>query len=300
MTIEPRGSLQRPTRSLAIAAVVVLMVIWGSTFVVTKAAVRDIPPLTLAALRFAIATLTLLPIVLMRGGFARRLPKPLPIGPLFWMALTGTAVFTAGFNLALLHGSAVQGSLIYAFVPAAVAIAAIVVLKERVSRRRAFGIALSVGGVALVAAGGEAEVASPNPLLGAMWMFITVIVWAVYTVIAKRLADADQLVVITCVSALGMLMLLPFAAVELMQGPRELPSLQAWLGAIYLGVIAGALAYLVYNIALRVLDASLVGALSNLDPIIGVVTAVIFLGESLDGWQMIGGLIALAGMWLAS
>jgi drug/metabolite transporter (DMT)-like permease len=289
----------RLSRPLAIAGVVVLMIVWGSTFVVTKAAVRDIPPLTLATLRFAIATLTLLPIVLWRGGLSR-LPKPFPLAPLLWMSLTGTALFTAGFNLALLHGSAVQGSLIYAFVPAAVAIAAVIALKEKVSRRRTIGIALSVGGVALVAAGGQAEASSPHPLLGAMWMLITVVVWAIYTVIAKRLANADQLVVITCISAIGTLMLLPFAAFELMQSPREMPSMQAWIGAAYLGSIAGALAYLVYNIALRVLDASLVGALSNLDPIVGVVTAVIFLGESLDGWQMIGGLVALAGMWLAS
>jgi drug/metabolite transporter (DMT)-like permease len=199
-----------------------------------------------------------------------------------------------------MYGSAVQGSLIYAFVPAAVAIAAVVALNERVSRRRTFGILLSVAGVALVAVGGEKDAASPNPMLGAVWMLATVVAWAVYTIIAKRLSGGDQIVVIASISAIGTMMLLPFAAIELMQDPRPMPSAQAWIGIVYLGVIASALAYLLYSLALRVLDASLVGALSNLDPIVGVITAMLFLGEPLEGWQVVGGAIALVGMWLAS
>jgi drug/metabolite transporter (DMT)-like permease len=216
------------------------------------------------------------------------------------MSLTGVAVFIAGFNLALEYGSAVQGSLIFAFGPAAVAIAAVLALKERVSRRRAIGILLSVGGVALVAAGGEADTTSPNPVLGAICMLAAVVAWAIYTVVAKRLADADQIIVTACISAIATLMLAPFAAMELLQQPLAMPSAEAWLSIIYMGVIASALAYLLYNLALRVLDASLVGALSNLDPIVGVITSVLFLGESLGGQQVFGGLVALVGMWLAT
>jgi drug/metabolite transporter (DMT)-like permease len=131
-------------------------------------------------------------------------------------------------------------------------------------------------------------------------MLTGVIAWVVYTVAAKRLAAADQIVLITVVSALGALMLLPFAAVGLLQSPRPMPSFQASLGIAYLGVVASAAAYLVYNLALRELDASLVGVLSNLDPIVGVATAVVFLGESLNTGQMGGGALALLGMWLAS
>jgi drug/metabolite transporter (DMT)-like permease len=275
------------------------MIVWGSTFVVTKKAVEEIPPLTLAALRFVVATATFIPLVIMRGGF-HGLPRPVPVIPLLLMAFTGIALFTSGFNFGLMYGSAVQGSLIYAFVPAAVAIGAVVTLRERISRRRMFGILLSVAGVALVAVGGEKDASSPNPMLGAVWMLATVIAWAVYTIVAKRLSGGDQIVVIACISGIGTLMLLPFAAVELMHDPRPMPSMQAWVAVIYMGVIASALAYLLYSLALRVLDASLVGALTNLDPIVGVITAVIFLGEPLEGWQVVGGVIALLGMWLAS
>lgn len=275
------------------------MVIWGSTFVITKAAARDISPMMLAGLRFLTATVVLLPFAWLRGDW-RSLPKPMPWGALLGMAATGIATFTIAFNYALVYGSASQGALIYALLPAAVAIAAVLFLKERLSRRRVTGITLSIVGVGLVALAGESDSNSPQPLLGAVWMIGAVLSWAAYTVFAKRLADADQVVTITLVSLFGMLMIAPLAAVELSHTPWQAPSTQAWLGVIFLGVIASALAYIVYGHALRQLDASLVGALINLDPIVGVITAVLFLGETLHTGQMVGGAIALAGMWLAS
>lgn len=286
-------------RVLALISLVLLMIVWGGTFVVTKAAAREIPPLTLAALRFLIAAIVLVPIAVLRGGL-RRLPQPVPLGTLILMAVSGTAVFTVAFNYSMIFASASQGALIYALGPAAVAIAAVMFLGESPSKRRIAGIVLSICGVALVVAAGEKDASSPQPLPGALCMLLVVIAWAGYTILAKRLADADQVIVIACVYVIGAAVLLPAAAVELMQGPLPNPSSQAWFGMLFLGVVASALAYIVYGYVLRELDASLVGAYTNLDPIVGVVTAVVFLGEALHGGQIAGGLIALAGMWLAS
>lgn len=286
-------------RSWALVALVVLMVVWGSTFVITKAAAKDIAPMMLATLRFLTAAIVLLPYAWLKGNW-RSLPKPMPWGALLGMALTGIATFTIGFNYALVYGSASQGALIYALLPAAVAVAAVIFLKERMSRRRVAGITLSIIGVGLVALGGESDSSSPQPMLGAAWMVGAVLSWAAYTVFAKRLADADQSVTIALVSLFGTLMLVPLAAIELAHAPWQAPSAPAWTSVIFLGVAASALAYIAYGYALRELEASLVGAFINLDPIVGVLTAVLFLGETLHSGQMLGGAIALAGMWLAS
>lgn len=286
-------------RSLALAMLVVTMVVWGSTFVITKAAAKDIAPMMLATLRFLTAAIVLLPYAWLKGNW-RSLPKPMSWGALLGMALTGIATFTIGFNFALVYGSASQGALIYALLPAAVAVAAVVFLKERMSRRRIAGITLSIVGVGLVALGSESNSDSPQPLLGAAWMIGAVVSWAAYTVFAKRLADADQSVTIALVSVFGTLMLAPLAVIELSQTPWQAPSTQAWVSVIFLGVAASALAYIAYGYALRELEASLVGAFINLDPLVGVLTAVLFLGETLHAGQMLGGAIALAGMWLAS
>ena len=56
------------SRAVAVLSVIVLMLVWGSTFVVTKAAVREIPPLALGALRFAMPAVVLTPVAIARGG----------------------------------------------------------------------------------------------------------------------------------------------------------------------------------------------------------------------------------------
>src|ERR671914_397624 len=126
--VSARGSTvtaETMRRSTALASVILVMVVWGSTFVVTKAAVSEIPPLTLAVLRFGIASGVLLPIAAARGG-VRRLPQPLPLAALALMSFTGIALFHVAFNYALVYGSASQGALIFALVPAAVGLAAVV------------------------------------------------------------------------------------------------------------------------------------------------------------------------------
>jgi drug/metabolite transporter (DMT)-like permease len=286
-------------RTYAIVSLVLIMVVWGSTYVVTKAAVRQFPPMTLAALRYVIAAGVLIPIAVARGGLCR-LPHPLPLKPLILMGLTGIAILTVGFNYGLVYASASQGALVYALGPAAVALAAVLGLQEPLSRRRIAGIILSVAGAALVVAFGETDRAAPRPLLGALCMLAGVLAWAYYTVVAKRLADADQVVVIAWVSIIGTAMLLPFAGVELLKGPTPRPTLDGWVGMLFLGAFASALAYVVYSRVLRELDASLVGAYFTLDPIVGVLSAVVFLGEVLRGEQVVGAVIALAGMWLAA
>jgi drug/metabolite transporter (DMT)-like permease len=288
-------------RTLAIFSVVCLMAVWGSTFAVTKATARDFPPLTLAFLRFFLASVALAPLALARGGL-RQLPRPLPFGRLILMALTGIALFTVAFNYALVYGSAAQGAIIYAGLPAAIALAARMFLGERLSQRRIAGIVLSVIGVALIASAGERDQSSPQPWLGALAMLGAVVAFAAYTVTAKQLAGCDSVVTTACMSAIGALLLAPLSAAELRGSDWHwtTPSASGWLGLAFLAVVASALAYVVFARALRELDASLIGALANLDPVVGMIVAVVFLGEVMLPGQIGGGAIAFVGMWLAS
>ena len=73
-----------------------------------------------------------------------------------------------------------------------------------------------------------------------------------------------------------------------------------WLAILYLGGLASAASYLLYSRALRDIDASLVGTYINLSPVIGVVSGVLVLGESLTTFAIIGGVLVLVGVWLSS
>jgi drug/metabolite transporter (DMT)-like permease len=287
-------------RAAAFAALVVVMVVWGSTFVVTKVTMQEFPPLTLAFLRFAIASVCLL---ILMGGWQRvaRLRKSLSFWQLAFLALTGLGLFTAAFNYALVYGSASQGALLYATSPAVVAVCAALFLKERLHRRRILGIAFSIGGAVCVVLGGRERLESaPAPLVGALLMLWTVLLWGAYTVAAKQAAHADQLALTFSIAALSALLLLPASAIELALRGFGATSGFGWLGILYLGVFASAACYALYNFALRELDASTVGVYTNIDPVVGVATAFVFLGETLSTAQIFGAAVVLAGMWLAS
>jgi drug/metabolite transporter (DMT)-like permease len=288
-----------PQRRAALIAIVAVMVVWGSTFVVTKAAVQEFPPLTLAFLRFAIACVVLAPFL--GSGALAGLRRSVSPKRLLFLSVTGVAVFTAAFNFALVYGSAAQGALLYAGIPAVVAVCAVLFLNERLGRRRAIGVALSVvGAVVIVATGESAAGDAPAPLIGAVLMIGTIVLWGAYTVAAKPIAAADQTAVTFVLAAIGALLLLPVSAVELAMLPWPATTAEGWLGVLYLGVFATAGAYALYNFALRALDASTVGAFTSIDPIVGLITAYVFLGETLSSAQVLGAVIVLAGMWLAS
>ncbi|MFN2567727.1 MAG: DMT family transporter [Gemmatimonadaceae bacterium] len=286
-------------RALSFLLLLVAVVIWGSTYVVTKAGVDEAPPMLFALLRYCVASLLLVAIALPRGGTAR-LPRPAPWATLALMGLTGVALYYTGFNVALTYTTASQGALVQSSIPAVTAVVAVVMLRERLPPRRMLGIGLAVAGVVLIVArfGGEAN--APAPLLGNLLMLGTVVVWGIYTALAKRVAGADPIAVTAAISVLGTVMLVPGALLEAAIGPTSSISGATWLRILYLGALPSGASYLLYNRALRDLDASQVGAVTNLSPVIGAVSGVLLLGESITATTILGGVLVLAGVWMSS
>lgn len=286
-------------RTLAIASLVVVTGIWGSAFTITKAA--EIPPALLALLRFVLASAILLPLALLRRDrSARTIAGRREWSIVAAMGLFGFTLNQAGSNMALAYTTATQGSLIQSAIPVATAVLAALVLKERPTGRRILGIGLSLAGVAaLVLAAAPSEHAS-NPLLGGMLMLGSVVSWACYTILGKRLANVDTLTVTAYSSLFGALFLVPLALLESGGQMFQAIPAQGWLAVLYLGLLSSATANLVYNRALSLLDASQTATFINLVPIFGVAIAVLFLGEPVLGLQLVGGAVALVGVWLAT
>jgi len=283
-----------PAKGFAVLSLLLVMLIWGSTFVVTKSAVEQVPPLTLAVLRFALASAILVPAAQVRGGPAV-LPRPLPWGTLALMGLTGVAVFFAGFNVALTLTTATEAALIQGTIPAVSALLAAVWLRERLGPPRAAGAAASVLGVALVVLVGAGTGPAENRLVGNLVMVATVVAWAVYSLLGRRLRGASGLATTAYSTLLGTLFLLPAAAFELATRPWPAVSAAGWLAVAYLGAVASALAFWLWNRALAVLDVGQASAFINLVPVIGVASAALVLGEPLTPAHLLGGRGAGAG-----
>lgn len=281
------------TRSVLL--LLLTMTVWGSTFVVTKELIALWPPFTLAFVRVVIGTLVLMPLAVARHRREMRLPW----ATIWVMGLLGVALYYLTFNVAMVYISASQGALVQASIPAMTALVAVVWLRERASALRWLGIVLSVIGVLIVFSGNSAAGAS-STVLGNALMFASVVCWALYTSMAKRVAGFDALVISVCVTGTGSLLLLPLSAYEVLSGGLQPLSLLGWLGVLYLGGVASGLAYVLYNASLRHLDASAVGVYTNLIPVVGVLTGVIVLGEPLSIRAIAGGAVVMLGVWITS
>jgi drug/metabolite transporter (DMT)-like permease len=273
--------------------------IWGSTFVVTKVAIGEVSPLLLALVRFIIASAIFLALVQPFGGLSL-LSKPIPWLSLSLMGLTGVTIFYIAFNLALAETSATASALIQGAVPAFTAMLAMPFLAERIDPRRGLGIGASIVGVVLVVLVGGGGGDAPNPLLGDLLMLVAVLAWCAYTILGKRIRSASPLAVTAYSSVIGTVALVPIGLIDLIQRPPTHLSLGGLAAVLYLSVAASAVTLLLWNRALRALDASQAANFINVVPIVGVGCAAIFLGEPLLPLQLAGGALVLAGVWLSS
>lgn len=283
---------------MAFVFLLIAIVIWGGAYVVTKAGLDAVPPMWLALLRYVVASVLLVPLALARGGLAR-LPRPIPWRTLVLMALSGVGLYYVLFNLGISYTTASQSALIQSSIPVVTAIMAVLWLGERLSAQRVAGIVLAVAGVALIVARTPASGTGSNPALGNALTIASVFSWGVYTMFAKRIANADPLAVTTLVSVIGTVMLIPAALVETTDISLASISTKGWLAVAFLGVFPSAVAYLLFNRALRDIDASVVGTLMNLTPVIGVLSGVIVLGETVTTTAIAGGVIVLAGVFVS-
>jgi drug/metabolite transporter (DMT)-like permease len=287
------------SKFFAIGSLLLVMLIWGSALVVTKSTEAELPPLLLALLRFVIASAILIPIAQARGGL-RLLPRPIPWRMLAFMGVTGVTLYVATSNLGVVYTTASEAALIQGSTPAVTAVLATVHLREHFDRIRATGIALSLTGVVLIVLTGQQTGDASNRLLGDLLMLGSVLAWAAYAILGKRLQHASQVAVTAYSTLLGTLFLIPLGLGNLaVHAPRAV-SPATWLALFYLGAVSSALTYLLWNRALPHLDASQQGNFLNLIPVVGVVTAMLFLGERLVLVQIVGGILVLAGVWVTS
>lgn len=281
-------------RAGAIIALVVANVVWGTTFVVTKPLLERVPPLTVAAIRFAVAVAILIPLLLLTG----RRPALGRIPAL--MGLIGVFLVYLCQNVGLQYTTAANGALIHGGIPVLTALLAALLLGECLGRRAAAGIAASLAGVAVVVALGPGAELGIS-VLGDALVLASALALAGYFVVGRRaFADCDPVTLAAGVSSYGLLFLLPASAAELVVRGMARPTVDDLLGLLYLGAGASALAFVLWGYGLRHLAAGQAAAFANLTPLVGVGVATLLLGEPISAVQLGGGLLILGGVWLAT
>ncbi len=283
-----------PSRGRPLFYALFAVLVWGCSYAVTRATVQEIPPFTLAFLRFALATLLVWPLARRRSRVAI---APEDRRSLFLLGFTGVTLYFGFENLGLKFTTASHGALIIATIPLFTEAAR--ALRHRRLPRPLFltGLLSAFAGVVLIVGHGGGNAT----LTGDLLVFGAVPTWVWYTFLAKRLVVRYPNLLLTLrIMAVGTLTLLPAALAEALFLPLPLPSLEAWGGVVFLGVLCSALGFHLWNQALPALGVALTNNLLNGIPLVGVLAGVIALGEPLTANILFGGALIVGGVVLAS
>ena len=283
------------------ALLLALSVLWGGSFLFTGVAVRELPPLTIVALRVGLAALVLHGVVHAAGW---RLPRERRI----WTGFFGMGLLNNVIPFCLIVWGQTQiasglASILNATTPLfGVLVAHVLTADERLTRARLLGVLLGLSGVVLMAgpaalAGLGAQVGAQAAVLGGALSYAFA---GIYGRRFRALGVAPVLTATGQVTA-SALILIPVALVIDRPWTLAVPGLGTWSALIGLAVPSTALAYLLYFRIIATAGATNVLLVTFLIPVSAILLGVLVLGERLDashlaGMALIGaGLVAIDG-----
>jgi drug/metabolite transporter (DMT)-like permease len=293
-TADPRHSPLK--RRLAIGAMFLTVLIFGSNFVISRYAVLNgLTAHDLLALRFATAGLLLLPNFL-KPGLARCGGVGWKRG--FWLVLTSGFPMTYLMLTGLTMAPAAHGATIGPGTVTIIGIIGSVVLFGAVlSRRLIFGVASVLAGLACLAIAGSTGATSMT-LWGDLCFLGVGLLWGFYPLLIQ-LWRVDGLQGAAIVSVLS-LAYLPIYALFFFRGFDIAPWYVLVLHALNQGVLNVIIGLWIWGWAAHVLGASIVGRFPPMIPVTGTLLAIPLLGELPGPLQVAGFVLIIGGLFVAS
>jgi O-acetylserine/cysteine efflux transporter len=301
MMSRPESTLGGPTLSIRgpavlwsgvmapahLALALLVVVIWGVTFVATRWALDDFSPPQLTALRFLIAAAPAL--VLARPPLPWR--TLIPVGLTLFLGQFLLQFF--GIALGMPPGLAavvVQTQALFTILFAAVA------LGERPSRREWTGTAVALAGLGLIGL----TIGRDLTVAGLALCALSAVSWGVGNVLVKRLPPVDMLRLMVWLSVIPPLPSLALS--QALDGPHALVTAltaSSWLGrasVLYIGVIATVLGYAIWGALLRRYPAATVTPFALLIPFVAAYASSLAFGERFGPLRLAGMALVLAGL----
>ena len=273
------------------------VVLWGVSFVATKAALQEVSPVTLIFTRFAMGTVILFLMLAIRR---ERLAPPRDAWPkLALMGFVGVFVHQMLQAHGLQLTTAVRTGWLIGLIPIWSAVLAAVFLHETFGARKVLGLVAGTLGAITVITRGQfsAGILGLPATRGDLLILASTVNWAVYNILGrdtlKRVGSARAT---SSMMLLGWAMLIPFFIRE--AGWHQYGSLSGTgIGAIlFLGIGCSGLGYLFWYAALERIEASQAAAFLHIEPLVTFAAAVMLLGEPVAVSTLIGGVLVLVGV----
>ncbi|OLN31156.1 DMT family transporter [Desulfosporosinus metallidurans] len=269
--------------------------IWGGMYVVSKVVLTVIQPLELVWLRYVVAliTLCLIGVATHQSWHIHRRD----FGNIIAIGVIGYAISIWTQFVGTKLSSAQMGAMITSSTPAFMVIFARFILKEKITFRKGLSTIIAMIGVLCIV--GVGDIGKANQL-GGIVLGIAALTWALMSVLVKRIPSGySQLVVTTYAIAIATVVITPVVFSQINQTQiLALSQPTIWGGVLYLGIVATAAAFFLWNKGLQMVDAASGGLFFFFQPIAGTLLAWFFLGEQVGLSFWIGAVLIFSGVFL--
>ncbi len=274
------------------AAALFSVLVWGVTFVSTKALLEGFEPVEILLIRMGIGFVVLCVI-------CPRLMHVTDRRQELWFAgagLCGICLYYLLENIALTYTMASNVGVIVAVAPLFTAILMRVLYVGRLGRGFVVGFVVAISGICLIMFNGQDMHLDP---LGDALAFLAALVWAVYSVILRKISTFGYGTVQTTrrTFAYGLLFMIPAAMVLGFDPDLGILADPSMLGhMLFLGIVASAMCFVTWGLATRNLGAVETSVYIYMIPVVTVVSSAAFLGEEVTWLMVVGTAMTLAGL----
>ncbi|WP_338666948.1 DMT family transporter [Pseudodesulfovibrio methanolicus] len=275
--------------------------IWSGNFLIASGFVDDIPPVTLAALRWLTATVIFLPFA--RRDMRRDMQALLDHrNELILAAVTGVTLFNTLVYVSARTTDAVNMALFASTTPVFVVILARIFLREHISLLRWAGLTIAIAGMLTIATRGSLNVLVHLTFrAGDVVMLAAGFLWAVYSILVKRKpATISRNAYLGATFLLGTIPLIPAALIEQWYAPAW-SFTPAVLGAVlYIGVLASLAAFFLWNSAIMHIGPGNAALFQYFMPVFSGVGAWLLLGQPVTVVHGVGFVLIFSGVVMAT
>jgi drug/metabolite transporter (DMT)-like permease len=276
--------------------------IWSLNWVIGKALVGRVSPLTLTFIRWVVAVAAMMPFAwpLIRDHrdvifrYWRRIA---------WLGFWGTGLHNAFAYVGLHYTTATNGVILNSSIPIFIILLGWAVYRDTLTRVQTLGVAISVAGVLTVLTAGDPRVLLDLSLnKGDLIVLAGMVFWAMYTVFLRlKPPELPGLAMLACCGCVGILLLEPLAAFELLALDGHVEFSPATVGAmLYVGIFPSFVGYVFWNRGVAAVGSNVAGIFVHLMPAFGSLLAWLFLGERIQAFHFAGIALILLGIVLTS
>lgn len=216
-------------------------------------------------------------------------------------ALFGVALNMLTFFKGLSYTSPIMGAVLMVTTPMIVLILSAIIMKERMKKRKIFGIILGLAGTITLILYGKSVVNAPNVTLGNLLVFINAISYGFYLILVKKLMDKyNAFTFVKWIYTFGFLMVLPFGWSEFHAVDwANVPTVIFWkIGFVV--VFSTFLTYLLNLISMRELKPTTVAVFIYLQPLFATIFAVSLGKDELSLIKLLSAVLIFAGVYLVT